>query len=203
MRAAAPPNVPRETPPWGEEFAELLSAWNRRINLVSRGDSSRLISRHVQDSLELVPLIPEGVNRGVDLGSGAGFPGLILAKATGIQFDLIEADQRKAAFLREAVRLLRAPVAVHAGRAESVHVTPAPLVTARAVAPLIKLLPLAARFLALSATALFPKGPTVETELTSVEPKWQMEVERFPGRATPGAVVLRITELRRVGQFSL
>ena len=158
--------------------------------------------RHIQDSLELVPLIPEGVDRAVDLGSGAGFPGLILAKHTGIRFDLIEADHRKAAFLREAARLLGAPATVHAARAEAIRLPAAELVTARALAPLSKLLPLVREFLAASGTALLPKGPSVDAELTSIEPKWQMEVERFPGRATPGAVILRITELRRVGQFS-
>lgn len=195
-------NVPRETPPWVRDFTELLTSWNRRINLVSRGDSSQLFLRHIQDSLELVPLIPGEVDRAVDLGSGAGFPGLILAKHTGIRFDLIEADQRKAAFLREAARLLGAPVTVHAARAEAIRLPAAELVTARALAPLSKLLPLVQGFLAASGTALLPKGPSVDAELTSVEPKWQMRVERFPGRAIPGAVILRITELRRVGQFS-
>lgn len=197
----APP-VPRETLPWIRDFAELLVSWNRRINLVSRGDNSRLISRHIQDSLELAPLIPGGVSQAVDLGSGAGFPGLILAKHTGIQFDLIEADHRKAAFLREAARLIEAPATVHAKRVEDVRLPGMQLVTARALAPLRKLLPLVKKFLADSGTALLPKGPTVDTELTSIEPKWQMSCERFPSRATPGAVILRITELRRVGQFS-
>lgn len=195
-------SVSRETLPWVAEFAELLSKWNRRINLVSREDAPRLLTRHIQHSLELVPLIPVGTDRGADLGSGAGFPGLILAKQSGIHFDLIEADHRKAAFLREAVRLLGAPATVHAARAEALALPPAALVTARALAPLSRLLPLAEPFLQPSGTALFPKGPTVDSELTSVEPEWQMRVERFRSRSTPGAVILRITELRRVGQPS-
>lgn len=202
MRAVQPANsVPRETLPWVGEFAALLLAWNRRINLISRGDVSRLVSRHVEDSLELAPLIPEGVSQGVDLGSGAGFPGLILAKHTGIHFDLIEADHRKAAFLREAIRVIEAPATVHAARAETLALPPARLVTARAMAPLERLIPFAEPFLDVGGVALFPKGPTIDAELTSIEPKWQMMVERFPSRSTPGAVILRITELRRVGQL--
>ena len=153
--------------------------------------------RHIQDSLQLAPLIQDATERGVDLGSGAGFPGLILAKATGIFFDLIESDKRKAAFLREAVRVLGAPARVHAVRIEEACVEPAPLVVARALAPLRRLLPLAAPLLAPGGTCLFLKGAQVEAELTEVAGQWQMKVERIPSRTPPG-MVLRITELRRV-----
>ena len=99
--------------------------------------------------------------RAIDLGSGAGFPGLILALATSSQFDLIEADQRKAAFLREAARVTGAPVRIHATRIESAGLAPAPLITARAVAPLSKLLALAAPLLAPGGHCLFLKGASV------------------------------------------
>ena len=204
MRGAPPrSDVPRETlPAWVDEFTALLQAWTRRINLISRQDASRLVKRHIEDSLELAPLVPDGVNRGVDLGSGAGFPGLILAKHTGHHFDLVEADHRKAAFLREAARLIGAPATVHAARAETLALPRASLVTARALAPLLKLLPLAERFLQEGGAALLPKGPSVDAELTGIETKWQMRVERFPSRSTPGAVILRITELRRAAPFT-
>ena len=180
-----------------EEFILLLTRWNRTINLVGREDIADLAERHIADALELIPLIPPNVSRAIDLGSGAGFPGLILAAATGITFDLIEADQRKAAFLREAARLTGAPVSIHPIRIETATLPPAPLLTARALAPLPRLLTLAAPLLAPNGVALFPKGPKAAEELTQAAREWHMRVETIAGRSTPGAVILRITELRR------
>ncbi len=154
--------------------------------------------RHIADLLQLVPLMPPGTDRGIDLGSGAGFPGLMLAAATGIPFDLIEADHRKAAFLREAARLLGAPARVHAVRIEEARLPPSPVVTARALAPLPDLLRLAAPLLAAGGTCLFLKGAGVETELTAAGRQWHMKVERIPSCTAPGAVILRITELKIV-----
>ncbi len=101
------------------DFSSLLLRWNRTVNLISPGDEPLLWERHIADSLQLVPLIDPLPDRAIDLGSGAGFPGLVLALATGVPFDLIEADQRKAAFLREATRITGAPARVHAVRIES------------------------------------------------------------------------------------
>lgn len=178
-------------------FEDLLRHWNRRINLIARGDEPHIQQRHIADSLQLVPLIPPSTARAIDLGSGAGFPGLILAAATGIPFDLIEADQRKAAFLREAARLLAAPVAVHATRIEAAMLPPAHLITARALAPLPGLLRLAAPLLADDGILLLLKGAGVEPELTAAFGEWHMQVDRIRSRTAPGAVILRITELRR------
>lgn len=187
----------REAFPEAAAFIELLTRWNRTINLVGRGEIDRLAERHVVDSLELVALIRPETARAIDLGSGAGFPGLILAAATGIPFDLIEADQRKAAFLREAGRVTGAPVQVHAIRIEAANLPPAPLVTARALAPLSRLLALAAPLLAPGGTALLPKGAKVDDELTQARQEWHMRAETIPSRIAPGAVILRITELAR------
>ncbi len=137
-------------------------------------------------------------DRAIDLGSGAGFPGLVLAIATGVPFDLVEADQRKAAFLREAARQTGAPVRVHAVRIEAAAIAPAPLVTARALAPLPKLLALAAPLLAPGGTCLFLKGANVQAELTEAAAQWHMRVETIPSRTEPGACILRITDLSRV-----
>ena len=189
-------NASRETP--FARFEDLLRRWNRTINLISRADESVIGERHIADSLQLVPLLPPGTDRGIDLGSGAGFPGLMLAAATGIPFDLIEADRRKAAFLREAARLLGAPARVHAVRIEEARLPPSPVVTARALAPLPDLLPLAAPLLAAGGTCLFLKGAGVETELTAAGRQWHMKVERIPSCTAPGAVILRITELKIV-----
>src|SRR6202035_1064061 len=121
--------VSRETREALERFTSLLLRWNRTVNLVSKRDEPFLQERHIADALQLVPLMQSPPVRAIDLGSGAGFPGLILALATGVWFDLIEADQRKAAFLREAARVTGATVRIHAIRIESAGLAPAPLVT--------------------------------------------------------------------------
>lgn len=180
-----------------KSFAALLLRWNRRVNLISRGDESLLWERHIADSLQLAELMVPRPDRAIDIGSGAGFPGLILAIATGVQFDLIEADQRKAAFLREAARILNVPVRVHACRAEAVLLPPAPLITARAVAPLPTLLEWAAPLLAPGGTCLFLKGSRVDDELTAAGAEWHIQMQRLPSR-TPGGSILRITEPVRV-----
>ena len=173
----------------------MLHAWSGRVNLVSRADASAIWTRHVEDCLQLVALMPPNVGRGIDVGSGAGFPGLILAIATGLPFTLIESDRRKAAFLVEAARRTGAPVTVLPRRADACHGLTAPLVTARALAPLPRLLRLAAPFVAPGGCLLLPKGAQVEAELTEAEPAWNMHVERFASRTAPDAVILRITDL--------
>jgi 16S rRNA (guanine527-N7)-methyltransferase len=182
-----------------DAFVALLLQWNRAVNLISRRGEGAVWHRHILDSLQLAPLIRPEHRRAIDLGSGAGFPGLVLALATGIPFDLVEADQRKAAFLREAVRVTGAPAAIHAIRAEAADVPPASLVTARALAPLPALLPIAGRFLTPSGEGLFPKGAEADAELTAASRSWHMLVERLPSRTSRSALILRICEIRRAG----
>jgi 16S rRNA (guanine527-N7)-methyltransferase len=197
-RSLASNEVPRETSEALDQFASLLLRWNRTVNLIAPGDESSLWQRHIADSLQLAPLMHPRPDRAIDLGSGAGFPGLILALTTGIQFELIEADQRKAAFLREAARITGAPVGVHASRIEATHLGPAPLITARALAPLPKLLALAAPLLAPGGTCLFLKGSSAQAELTATAAQWHMQVQCFPSQTAPNACILRISDLHRV-----
>ncbi len=149
------------------------------------------------DSLRLLPLIPQGTARGLDLGSGAGFPGLVLALATSIPFDLVEADHRKAAFLVEAQRLTGAPVQIHCTRIEQLSLSRAPLITARALAPLTRLLEYAERFLAPGGTCLFAKGAHADTEVTAAMQHWRMQVTRTSDPEYPESTVLAITSLTR------
>ena len=188
-------DVSRETSDRLEIFAALLLRWNARINLVSRADAPHLWSRHINDSLQLTALVPEGIDRAIDLGSGAGFPGLVLAIATGISFELIESDARKAAFLREAARLTEAPATVHVTRIEAASVAPAKLITARALAPLPDLLRLAVPLLAESGVCLFPKGESVEQEIADASIAWTMRIERHISRTDRSGVILRISEV--------
>lgn len=189
-------DVPRETVERLRRYIALLLKWNARINLVADADPDTLWNRHVVDSAQLVPLLPHGTGPIVDLGSGAGLPGLILAATTGRETHLIEADQRKSAFLREAARVLDLPrVTVHAKRIEAAMPPPAAVVTARALAPLSVLLIHAHRLLSPDGIAVFPKGRTAEDELTAATPDWHMRVERFPSRTDPAATIFRLSEI--------
>ncbi|HET8997980.1 MAG TPA: 16S rRNA (guanine(527)-N(7))-methyltransferase RsmG [Acetobacteraceae bacterium] len=177
-------------------FAELLLRWNASLNLIGRGELRHLWTRHIADSLQLgrIGALPA---RAIDLGSGAGFPGLILAIAYGIHVDLVEQDQRKAAFLREAARVTQAPVTVHAMDIARVALPPAPLVTARALAPVAKLLEYAQPLLTPDGACLFLKGRDADAELAQAAAGWQMQVEKFSSETDANGVILRISQLRR------
>lgn len=187
--------VSRETHARLAGYVDLLLRWQRTINLISPRDIDQVWTRHVADSLQLAESIPPDTTRAIDLGSGAGFPGLVLALCTGIPFDLVEADQRKAAFLREASRISGAPVAVHCLRIERLNIAPAPLITARALAPLDTLLRWAAPLLAPGGICLFPKGRSVQDELTAAAARWHMHIVRSSSRTDPTATILRISEI--------
>ena len=189
-------DVSRETFDRLRVFADLLGRWNRTINLVGAREMDELWDRHIEDSLCLVPLLPATADI-TDLGSGAGFPGLVLAIATGRRTTLVEADQRKAAFLREAARATGADVRVMADRIEQCGLRGAALITARALAPLPRLLELAAPLLAPDGICLFPKGRHVDLELTAARQEWQMAVHSHSARQSQGGVVLEVKHLRR------
>lgn len=143
----------------------LIRRWNGTVRLVSRNDCAVLESRHVANCLALVPIIKHLRPRSIlDLGSGGGFPGLVVAIATGYPVHLVEADQRKAEFLREATRSLGLTAAVHAMRADMVDMQ-VEIVTARAVAPLPQLWRMARPLLTPGGTGLFLKGRSVEVEM--------------------------------------
>lgn len=193
--------VSRETQEKLEALLALLKTWNTKINLVGERDDRVWWKRHVLDSLQIAPLLPPGVGPLIDLGSGAGFPGLVLAIAVPRPVHLIEADHRKAVFLSEAARILALPsVSIHSVRIEAAStMPPAAVITARALAPLPDLLRYAHRLLAPGGVAVFPKGRSVISELTAAAAGWTMRVERFPSRTDPEAVVLRISEISPAG----
>lgn len=191
---AAGADVSGETRRRLDAYAALLGKWTRTVNLVSPGDRDELWTRHIRDSLRLLPLIPAGTDRALDLGSGGGLPGLVLAVATGIPFELVEADRRKAIFLQEAARVTGAPITVRCQRIEAGGLAPARLVTARALAPLPRLLGYAYPLLQPGGACLFHKGTEMEAELAGCG-AWRMRAERFPAPDRAGSVVLRITEL--------
>jgi 16S rRNA (guanine527-N7)-methyltransferase len=175
----------------------LLTNWNAFKGLVSRQDIHDLWARHVEDSLQAAPLVDPSVARAIDIGSGAGFPGLVIAIATGVYVDLIEANKHKAAFLREAIRVTAAPARVWPDRVEASKVPPAPLITARGVTALPALLDAAFPVLASGGVCLFHKGAGFEAEVAAARLRWDMRVERFPSRTGEGAVILRLSGVGR------
>jgi 16S rRNA (guanine527-N7)-methyltransferase len=189
--------VSRETMGRLEAYAALLAEWSGRINLVGRSTLADPWRRHFLDSAQLLPLIPSGARRLVDLGSGAGFPGLVLAILGVPGVELIEADRRKAIFLREAARIAGVEVTLRACRIESVAPQAADVVTARGCAPLDRLLPLAERFIGPQTTCLFLKGAQAEEELTAAGKAWTMKVSRHPSRSDPGGTVLSLQQVVR------
>ncbi len=147
-----------------DQYLELIARWGARVNLTSAGDRSRL-RRHIDDSLAIVPYLPRGLTRLVDLGSGQGFPAIPVAIETGVLIDLIEADRRKAAFLTTVLATLHLPGSVSASRIEVTELPPAGCVTARALTRLNRLAALARPFLAPGGVCLFLKGPEAAVEL--------------------------------------
>lgn len=151
-----------------QRYAEALERWQKRINLVSRATLSDLWRRHMLDSAQLLPLIPVRATRLTDLGSGAGFPGLVLAILGVPEVHLVECDARKCTFLREAARLTNTKnVTVHNRRVEEMPPETFDVVTARALARLPELLRLARRFAGPETVLLFPKGRGIAEELIS------------------------------------
>ena len=178
-------------------YADLLTKWQAKINLVGPETLPDLWSRHMLDSAQLLPLIPPNAKRLVDLGSGAGFPGLVLAVMGAPDVHLVESDQRKCAFLREAARLTGTNVTIHAKRIEQVAPLEADVVTARALAPLGKLLDWAFPHLAKGGECLFLKGRGADDELTATTKEWNIALDRIVSLTDPASLVLQLREVCR------
>jgi 16S rRNA (guanine527-N7)-methyltransferase len=180
-----------------EAYAALLITWSARVNLVGRATLDDLWRRHFLDAAQLLPLVPAGTQSLADLGSGAGFPGLVLAILGVPGVELIEADSRKVAFLREAARLTSTGVTIRGCRIEAVPPRAMDVITARACAPLDRLLALSQRLMGPHSICLFLKGARVEEELTAAGKAWTMTVSRYPSRADPGGSVLLLQQVIR------
>jgi 16S rRNA (guanine527-N7)-methyltransferase len=196
-------NVSRETLERLRRYAEILTKWQRSINLVAPDSLKGLWRRHMLDSAQLRAHLPPRVQCLVDMGSGAGFPGLVLAIMGVPNVHLIESDARKCVFLTEVARAAglevgRNPI-VHRSRLEDVTNLRADVVTARACAPLTQLLTYAEPFLQPDSICLLLKGGRVDEELTEAEKTWRMNVERFPSLSDPSGTILRIRQVARAG----
>ena len=197
--AALLPDVSRET--WGqlEAYVEILLKWQKAINLIGPATVDDIWSRHILDSAQVVPHLPTDAKKIADLGSGAGFPGLVLAALRPtLDVVLIESDARKAAFLGEAGRRMSLvkPPKIVIGRIEAVPSAQADVVTARALAPLGTLLGWAHRHRSDPAICLFHKGKDWEAELTDARRGWDIELHPYPSATDRDAVLLRIGDYR-------
>lgn len=195
LAQAGVPKVSHETKDRLIRFVELLRQWQRVNNLVAPATLDEVWSRHVGDSAQLVALAPTAL-RWLDLGSGAGFPGVVtailLAERAGTHVLLVESNTRKAAFLREAVRVTAAPAEVQAERVEDVIAGwqgPLDSVSARAVAPLDQLAEWIEPLVARGAVAFLHKGADFESELREASLRWTLDLIQHRSRFGPGVIV--------------
>jgi 16S rRNA (guanine527-N7)-methyltransferase len=196
-------NVSRETFQRLEIIVSQLIKWQARINLVSPGTMTSIWQRHIADSLQLIALAPDAL-RWIDLGSGGGFPGLVVAAAfadkPGFRMSLVESNGKKCAFLRETTRLAELPVEVLQGRIEDV-VSKLPdrfdIVSARALAPLSVLLELAESLLANGAIGLFPKGQDVDDELRIATISWNLDADLIHSQTEAAAAIVMVRSASR------
>lgn len=196
--------VSRETLERLKIFARLLKDWNARHNLVSARSLEDVWSRHMWDSAQLAHFVPSNAASLVDLGSGAGFPGLVLAALLRdrLEVTLYEATRKKAEFLRSAADQMALTVNIRNMRIEDEASWPAHVVTARALAPLSLLLGHAQKFCAKGTVCLFLKGQSVAAELTEARKSWRMNVSQHQSATDPSGVILEIRELGHVGRKS-
>jgi 16S rRNA (guanine527-N7)-methyltransferase len=200
-RALALTPVSRETLERLDRFVEFLREWQPKVNLIAAATLPEVWTRHIADSLQLLPLAPQA-RVWVDLGSGAGFPGLVvgcaLAGVPGACVHLVESNAKKAAFLRAAVRGTGAAALVHHERIEdfaNAFDAVADVVTARALAPLRALLGLAFPLLKSGALGLFPKGQYVEAELTEAAKSWNIQASLVPSKSSPESRIVIVRGL--------
>jgi 16S rRNA (guanine527-N7)-methyltransferase len=193
---AAQTGVSRETLAKLKAYADLLADWNARHNLVAKSTLPDLWHRHFWDSAQLAPLIPAEARILADLGSGAGFPGLILAALRpDLAVTLHEATTKKCAFLQAAADRMGLKVAIRNSRLEDLVPQVFDVVTARALAPLPQLLQYAYPFTGPNSLCLFLKGQNVGAELTEAHKYWNMEASQVPSQTEPSAAIVTVREL--------
>lgn len=190
-------SVSRETLARLDIYADLLKKWNPAINLISKGSVNVLWRRHFYDSAQIYRFKSEKPCSWADLGSGGGFPGLILAifaadTARDSQFTLVESDVRKSIFLRTIIRELKLNATVMTKRIEHIEPLKVDILTARALAPLDKLLEYAVQHLKPDGIAVFLKGERYETELDEAFVRWRFTVEEFTSETNPSGVILKV-----------
>ena len=195
-------NVSRETIDSLHAFDRLVVKWNRGVNLISKASLPHLWERHIIDSAQLFHLAGGNWHHWADLGSGGGFPGIVIATLAkelrpDAQTTLVESDQRKATFLRTAVRELGLNATVICDRIEKVEPLNADIVSARALTDLTRLMPLAARHLSVDGLAIFPKGEAAQSELDLARLSWRFDLTETPSITHPNSRVIMMRGIAR------
>ena len=190
-------DVSRETFDRLTTYHDELLKWQERVNLISPDTIPDIWTRHFLDSLQIVKYLPEDKGPIIDLGSGAGFPGLVVAIATERMVHLIESDMRKSIFLREAGRLTQAPVTVHNCRIESQPLDEAGIILSRACSSLGDLLHLVENFVSRETLCLFHKGKNYVMELEQAGEIWQFDQEIYPSVTDTNGVIVQLTNIAR------
>ncbi|MBT8412208.1 MAG: 16S rRNA (guanine(527)-N(7))-methyltransferase RsmG [Octadecabacter sp.] len=192
-------DVSRETLEKLEQFAALVLKWTNKINLIGSQSEADIWNRHIVDSVQVYDLAPNDWKTWADLGSGGGFPGIVIAILDPKRrpVTLVESDQRKALFLQTARRQLDLNVTVLNKRIEDVVESSFDIVTARALAPLDTLLGYAQPLLSTGGTALFPKGRRFEDELAAAQINWDFEVDQLPSITSEDSRILRIARIAK------
>lgn len=190
-------DVPRETIEKLEAYSALLVQWQKRINLVGPSTLLDIWGRHFADSLQLIPLLPADHNAViVDIGTGAGFPGLVLSILGYTHVHLIESDQRKCAFLREVARVTGVSPVIHASRAESVILPQVAVFTSRACGNLSELLNILRSQIEENTICLFHKGRNYTKELKAVT-GWKFDLTVHPSHVSEDSVILELNHIRQ------
>jgi len=194
---AALTGVSRETLARLKAYADLLKDWNARHNLVSRNSLDDLWQRHLWDSAQLAPLVPKSARTLADLGSGAGFPGLVLAEMLRdrVAVTLFESIAKKCAFLQAAAGRINLPVTIENRRMEAWDGPAFDVITARACAPLPNLLSYAHAFTGPNSVCLFLKGQNLGAELTEAHKSWKMQARQIPSQTSVSGAILEVREL--------
>ncbi|MGI9503893.1 MAG: 16S rRNA (guanine(527)-N(7))-methyltransferase RsmG [Geminicoccaceae bacterium] len=190
-------NVSRETLNRLETYLSLITHWQNAINLVGPKTLADPWRRHFLDSAQLIDHISLNTDPVYDLGSGAGLPGIVLAILGKSNIHLVESDQRKAQFLNEVSRVLGLDATIHTQRIETLPKNCATIVTARALAPLPRLIKLAFPLLRTNSHCLFLKGQSVSDELTEACKCWRMTIDLVPSRSDPSASILKLRDIVR------
>ncbi|SHJ86143.1 16S rRNA (guanine527-N7)-methyltransferase [Shimia gijangensis] len=196
-------NVSRETSDRLKILADLLLKWNPRINLVSKSTLDTLWTRHILDSAQIYHMAEHPVGHWVDIGSGGGFPGLVVALMSSeshspVRVTLIESDQRKCAFLRTVLRETGVQGTILTKRIEQADPQAADILSARALADLSALFSFAERHLAPNGTALFQKGASWQKEVQNAQESWSFDFDVITSRTEPSSVILKVKDIRRV-----
>ncbi len=195
-------NVSRETMHRLKIYHGLLLKWNPHINLVSSSTLNSAWLRHFADSYQILWLAPKEAQVWLDMGSGAGFPGLVIAAIAkeampDLQVILIESDRRKSTFLRTVAREMNVNVQVLTQRIEEIPALNADIISARALASIPQLLEFAGKHRKPEGICIFHKGANVDSELTATASSWHISQKTFPSVTDSSAVILRIGEFRR------